>query len=172
MSSLKNPTVVQSAHSDEELTDMRVEYWLKSFEMLADHPFGTGARGYDFLSPYYMPEEWLSKGRRSVHSTWFEILTDFGYQGIVLYILYLLFGFLELRKTRVALRARGDDFRVYQSFALEAALIAFMIPASFISSFFVEFGYWPMMFIAMFYNINYLQPQGVPVATPPPQVLP
>lgn len=159
MASLKDPNIIQSNVWDEPVTDIRTEYWWKSFDMLADYPLGAGPLGYEALSPEYLPAEWLTKGKRAVHSTWFEVLTSFGYHGLLLYIGYLLCGFHELRKVRYALRVNGDDFRLNQSFALEASLVAFIVPGTFLSAFFAEFGYWPMLFIAMFFNVYWLQQQ-------------
>jgi len=67
----------------------RMLFWLKTFDMLADHPLGVGVMGYQILSPYYLPSEWLTGGQRAVHSTWFEVLSSFGYQGLLVFVGYL-----------------------------------------------------------------------------------
>jgi len=167
MGSLRSPNLVQESIWDEPVTDLRTEFWWKSFDILADHPLGTGAGGYEALSAQYLPAEWLSGGKRAVHSTWFEVLTNFGYQGLLLYVGYLLFGFRELRMARISLRAKGDDFRLYQSFAMEASLVAYIIPSTFVSVFFVEFGYWPMVFIAIFFKVHWLRQQESNAASVP-----
>lgn len=151
---------IDHEQQDTEQHVSRVEFWMKSFDMLRDHPFGTGGGGYEALSSRYLPGKWLSRGSRAVHSTWFEVLVSFGFQGIFVYLLYWYFCFHELKVVRkYLLREESvNEFRFHQSIALEASLVAYMVPASFIGTFFVEYSYWVPMFIAVFYRIYYLQP--------------
>jgi hypothetical protein len=156
MGTLKNPTINPDRFT-EEVTDMRVQYWMKTFDMLADHPLGLGGRGYEAMSPNYMPAEWLTNGRRGVHSIWFEVLGDFGYQGLLLFVLYLVANFRGLAKSRIWLREQDNQFRLMQSFALESSLVALLIPSTFLGAFFLEFIYWPPLFIAIFFNLFWLR---------------
>ena len=148
----------------------RTEYWWKTFDMLNDHPLGTGAGGYEMLSSEYLPKEWLTEGFRSVHSTWFEVLSSFGFQGLFVFWLYLFFCFYEGKKVRLKLQEQknGDQFRYYQSIALESSLIGYMAAATFLNSFFVEFTYWIPMFIAAFYRLYYVRNDTAEESLPEP----
>ena len=137
----------------------RMLFWLKTFEMLADHPFGMGGRGYEILSPDYLPAEWLSRGKRAVHSTWFEVLAAFGYQGFIAFMGYVVSTFFLARKVKKYLRAKGEQHHVLQLVALEAAFMAFLVAATFVNRFYAEMLYWLPAFIAAFANVYMIQPQ-------------
>lgn len=159
MGTIKEASVEARASDGDEGSGVRTKFWMKTFDMLADHPLGMGSRGYEAMSPYYLPEQWLTKGRRAVHSTWFEVMADFGYHGFVFYVLYILACFWELRRVRKSWGKGSGDFRLFQSFAMESSLVGFIVPSTFVGMFFVEFSYWPMMFIACFFNLSYLKKQ-------------
>jgi hypothetical protein len=143
----------------EEGSGHRMLYWMKTFEMLADHPFGVGAMGFQILSPAYMPAEWLSGGQRAVHSTWFEVLASYGFQGLVVFLGYIFSTFFLARKVKKYLREKEDQFHLLQLVALESAFLAFLVAASFIDRFHAEMLYWLPAFIAAFANIYMIKPQ-------------
>lgn len=137
----------------------RVLFWLKTFDMLADHPLGMGFMGYQILSPDYLPQEWLTCGRRAVHSTWFEVLGSLGYQGLIIFIGYISSPFFLARKVKKYLREKGDQDHILQLVALESSFAAFLVAATFINRFFAEMLYWLPAFIAAFANIYMIKPQ-------------
>jgi probable O-glycosylation ligase (exosortase A-associated) len=143
----------------EEGSGHRILYWLKTFEMLADHPLGAGAMGFQILSPAYLPAEWLSGGQRAVHSTWFEVLSEYGYQGFVVFLGYIASTFFLVRKVKRYLRKKGDQLHLLQLVALEASFVAFLVAATFINRFYAEMLYWLPAFIAAFANIYMIKPQ-------------
>jgi O-Antigen ligase len=136
----------------------RVLYWWKTFEMLADHPLGTGIAGYEILSPQYLPSEWLTHGRRAVHSTWFEVLSSFGYQGFIAFMGYIFSTLLFTRKVKKYLRARGELHHELKLVSLEASFIAFLVAATFINRFYAEMLYWLPALLAVFGNIYMIKP--------------
>lgn len=137
----------------------RVLYWLKTFEMLADYPLGTGVGGYQALSPLYLPAEWLTGGQRAVHSTWFEVLSSFGYQGLFVFLGYLGSTFFLARKVKKYLREKEEQYHVLQLVALESALIGFLVAATFLNRFYAEMLYWLPALIAVFANVYMIKPQ-------------
>jgi len=147
-------TITKSAENENHVS--RVSFWKKTFEIIDDYPLGAGAGGFEYLSPSYMPAEWLTNGKRAVHSTWFEILSSFGYQGLVAYLLYVFFCFKETKLVRIKYKI-VDKYKYYQAISLEAALVACYVPATFLGLFFVEYSYWVPMFIAVFYKLNIVE---------------
>ncbi|UFS69136.1 O-antigen ligase family protein [Geomonas sp. RF6] len=159
MSTLKE---VQGASEKE--THSRVDFWLMTPKMLGDHPLGGGARTYHTLSPYYLPKEWLTNGKRAVHSTWFEVLSDYGYQGLCCFIGYVASVFVLARKTRQRLSAAGATYHTFQATALESSWLSLLIALSFINGFYGELMYWLPFFIAAFANIHLSRPATVALA--------
>ena len=132
--------------------------WLKSFDMLADHPLGAGGGGYQFLSPYYLPAEWLSGGQRAVHSIWFQVLSDFGYQGLTVFVGFVLSGFFLMWSLRKALRLARDDRSLVEGIALESSYVSLLTACSFISLFTGELVYWLPFFMGAFVRTRQLPP--------------
>lgn len=136
----------------------RVLYWFKTFDMLKDHPLGLGGDGYMWASQYYLPEEWLSGGLRAVHSTWFEVLSSFGFHGLIIFIGYIVSTFFMSARIKRYLTERGDQFHVLQLVALEAAFLAFLVSGTFINRFYSEPLYWLPTFIGVYANIYMIKP--------------
>lgn len=147
-------STLQEVSTDEQGEGRRVQFWLKTFDMLRDYPLGAGARGYHLLSPHYLPVEWLSGGVRAVHSTWFEVLSEYGYQGLCVFLGYIISSFSLLRRTRQFLRVNGDWYHVFQSVALGASLVSLLVASTFINFFYGELMYWLPLYMAAFANIH------------------
>ncbi|MDO5579569.1 MAG: O-antigen ligase family protein [Planctomycetia bacterium] len=66
----------------------RLEYWITSLKMIADHPFfGIGPGNFQTMYPYYM----LSQSSEIVadpHNFAFEIATNFGIPALILFLLF------------------------------------------------------------------------------------
>ena len=148
---------LERVDTDVSESDHRITFWLKTFEMLENHPLGMGARGYDVLSPYYLPAEWLSGGIRSVHSTWFEVLSEYGYHGLIIFLGYILSSIMFIRKARKYLRSCEEHYILFQSIALESAFVSLLVGGSFINFFYGELMSWLPFYMAAFDNIYYLK---------------
>lgn len=135
----------------------RIQYWFKTFDLLKDHPLGAGAMGYQILSPNYLPNEWLTGGVRAVHSTWFEVLSEYGYHGLIVFVGYIASSFSLLRKVRQTLRVKGDNYHLFQSVALGGSLLTLLIAVSFINFYYGELMYWLPFYIGAFSNIHLYQ---------------
>lgn len=137
----------------------RVEFWMASFDIMRDYPLGVGARGYNMVSARYIDPD-LTKGgvaRKSVHSTWFQGLTEVGWQGFILF-LGLLYSCYKLSKqTKLYLAEGGKSNEYFKVVAIETALLSFLIAATFINKFRSEMLYWLILFLACGVNIYYLQ---------------
>jgi O-antigen ligase len=137
----------------------RVEYWLKTFDMLKDHPLGLGAWGYNLLSSKYLPPEWLTGGQRAVHSLWFEVLAEYGYQGLIIFVGFIYATFSFMNKVRQYLLSRNDMYLFFQSTALQASFLSLLVCCTFVDFFYVEVLYWIPMIMGAFANIYMLKPQ-------------
>ena len=143
----------------------RIFFWMRTFEMVKQHPFGLGTWGYQYLSPQYIPEEMLTNGRRAVHSTYFQVLANFGYIGPLIFGGLILSSFRFMRKIRHYLQSKENQYLYYQGIAIESGFVGFLVASAFIDRLYGEILYWLILFIACFGNIYYLKNgQYAPIA--------
>jgi len=136
----------------------RMFYWIKTFDLVAQHPFGVGGWGYQYLSPQFIPNEMLTNDviglrRRAEHSTYFQCFAEYGYLGIPVFTGMVLSNFLLMRKCKRQLAAKNDLYYYYMGTAILAGLIGYLSAATFLSLLYPEMLYWFFMFIACFANI-------------------
>ena len=133
----------------------RVNFWLAAIDLVRQHPFGLGARGFEFMSPTILPEEWLtSQGSITIHSTYFQALVDFGYVGIVIISGFIVSTFLQLRKVKIWSVERGDVKNYSKSLAFEYSFLALLVASIFIDRLYSEVFYWMILFAAIHCKIN------------------
>jgi hypothetical protein len=138
----------------------RIQFWLTTLDMLEDHPWGMGVYGYNVLAPIYMDDE--TRGGvefRSVHSMWFQGLSEVGWIGFGMFFFMLLSLALSSRRAKKFVVSREEFDVYYQLLALECALIAYLVAGTFINRFRAEILYWMILFIAVAVNVYYLQPK-------------
>ena len=136
-----------------ESNKSRTFFWIKTFDLVKQHPFGLGTWGYQYLSPQFLPEEMLSMGRRAVHSTYFQVLAELGYVGVPVFAGLIFSNFRCMRKTKRHLLEKGDLYLYSQAIAVESGFIGFLTASIFINRLHAEILYWFMLFIACFVNI-------------------
>jgi hypothetical protein len=140
---------------EKETATTRVIFWESAWEMAKDYPFGAGVRGFDYHAPDYIPEG-VNTGaslNRSVHSTWFEALTEIGYLGLIVFLLMLRATYKTAKETLNTLKERGDFVNYFKIIALESAFFSYLVAMSFMNRFRAEILYWIVLFIACAYNI-------------------
>jgi O-antigen ligase len=138
----------------DETADMRLELWEIAARMFAHNPlFGVGPGNFRWNAGTYQSVEQLEKFGRDltysilVHSTYFEILSEWGLVGAILFATILIRTFRDLRRLRLtahgeppnlgstsASRQLSDtqQMRLY-SLALSGCLVGYAIPAAFVS---------------------------------------
>lgn len=129
----------------------RINFWLATFDMLKDHPFGMGIYGYQILSPLYLDQALFTESFRekqmiAVHSIWFQALAEIGYLGFLFFtfLLFSIYQHLKKAKNAVLTKNKLQDF--YLIITLEAALISYLTAGSFINVFRAEIFYWLLLF--------------------------
>tara|TARA_B100001013_G_scaffold339455_1_gene261510 strand:- start:673 stop:1038 length:366 start_codon:yes stop_codon:yes gene_type:complete len=103
----------------------------------------------------YIPEgvDTGESRKRSVHSTWFETLTEIGYVGLFALIMMLYACYRTSNITKRALKERVDVDNYFKVIALQCALLAFVVAMTFMNRMRAEILYWCVLFIACAYNI-------------------
>ncbi len=132
------------ASQEQETGSTRVYFWLASFEMAKDHPFGAGAGGFVYHAPFYIPQE-LNTGstrNRAVHSTWFEVLSEAGFLGLLFFSLMIYHTHKALKYVRESLWRAGDFVDSALVLAISSGFVSFVISATFINRLRAEVLYW------------------------------
>ena len=120
--------------SEDNSTRTRLHFWRVAIAMANANPFtGIGHNAYnvryneyDFLHGQY--------GRvRSVHSSWFGVLAEYGYLGLFLFVGIIANAFITCRRAQHQAK-RHPELKNLGAFAngIERALVAFVIGGSFV----------------------------------------
>ncbi len=140
----------QASAESEGSGGRRINFWIATFDLLDDHPFGTGIYGYETLSPLYLDPELLgtANGRaaRAVHSIWFQSLSEVGWLGFMAFVLLLGSLYRHSRRAKRILVRNLQYRQYYLILALEGGMIGFLASSSFINMFRSEILYWMLLF--------------------------
>jgi len=133
----------------------RIKFWMMTFTMLRDNPMGLGAGGYAALSPFYLSEEQLASnsGTRVVHSSWFQVLGELGWQGALLCLCLLGSVLACFRRLKKELKKRNDSQHYFFIIAIQSAFITYLVSVTFINQFRAQMFYWLILFVACAYNL-------------------
>lgn len=137
----------------------RTIFWNAAWEMAKDHPLGNGYRGFNFYAPLYIAED-VNTGRkksRSVHSTWFETLSEIGYLGLFAFCMMLYSSLKTLNICKKTLKEGKKVDEYFKVIALQAALISFIVAMTFLNRMRAEILYWCILYSACAYNIFVLK---------------
>lgn len=139
----------------------RMEYWFATFQMLGDHPAGLGIIGYQQISGLYIaPENMGRASNKAVHSSWFQLLSELGWPGPILFFFLLLALYRVNRQAKRTLLSEGRTDEYFRVVALEVAALSLFVSASFIDRFRSEIFWWMILFLAAAGNVYYLQYQA------------
>ncbi|SET76842.1 O-antigen ligase [Marinobacter segnicrescens] len=136
----------------------RIDYWLASIEVARDNPVGLGVQGFNAVATAYLPPEDLGGNEyKSVHSMWFQGLTEVGWLGLCLMLMALLSLYRMSRKAKRWVLSMDENVSYFKLLALECSLLGYLGAASFINQFRAEILYWMMLLLAAGINVYYLQ---------------
>ncbi|MBU3017178.1 O-antigen ligase family protein [Paraglaciecola agarilytica] len=158
MSSITQET---QAVESRETGATRTIFWMAAWDMAKEHPLGAGYRGFNYFSPLYIPKEYNTGGNmsRTVHSTWFEALSEIGYLGLFALIMMIIMVFKSYRRCRYQLRKDQDVDNYFLIIALESSLISFIIIMTFLNRLRAEILYWSILYSAIAFNLFVIQKQ-------------
>lgn len=137
----------------------RTELWWVTFDMMEDHPFGVGVNGYNILAPFYADED--ARGsvlNRSVHSSWFQGLSEVGYLGFLAFVTMMATLLRQAGAAKRYLISRKQFEDYFKILAVQSALLGYMVSATFINRFRAETLYWMILFLALAIKLYHLQP--------------
>lgn len=137
----------------------RTKFWLLAIDVSKEYPMGAGARGFELLSPYYVPEEYFDQGKttKAVHSVWFQALTELGYIGFFFFMMLIYSSYKSLNQVKHYYLKKNDIHAYYFTHALLSSYIGVLAASSFINQFRTQIIYWFILFSACLLNISLLE---------------
>ncbi len=148
MLTLQDQTTVNDSGSGSR----RIHFWLATFDLLRDHPFGAGIYGFETLSPIYLHDptffdQTVSGVReRAVHSLWFQCLSEIGWLGFAAFMMLLYTLYRHLKRAKNILVQSHNFKQYYLLIAIEAGMLGFLVSGSFINMFRTQILYWMLLF--------------------------
>lgn len=129
----------------------RIDYWFSTFDMLEDHKLGMGIGGFQTVSEVYLERV------KVPHSMWFQVLGEFSWHGLALYLTMLLSVLRFSYLTKQYLIKNKEPEKYFKVVMLECALLSFLVTGSFIDRARAEILYWLILYLSVAGNVFYLQ---------------
>ena len=123
----------------------RIERWRDGFEMMNDHP--VLGIGYHNWETYYENEYFPRWGHGLSHNIFIEAGSELGYTGLIIFLLMILYVFINNLKTRRMARQIDHKFYVLLSYGFDAALMGFLISGSFVTVLFYPYFWVHLSFV-------------------------
>jgi O-antigen ligase len=137
--------------SGEDATSIaRLVRWKAGIEIMNDHPFiGIGHANW---MPYY--RDFYPQNHTGLsHNIFIDAGAELGYTGLMLFCLMILYTLVNNYRTRKLASAIDNRFIFYTAHGLDAALIGFIISASFVSVLYYPYFWINMAFTVALNNI-------------------
>jgi hypothetical protein len=149
---------LQEVEDQQTSGSSRVNFWLATFDMMEDYPLGMGIGGFNAVSELYIAPELMGESTgKSVHSIWFQGLSEVGWHGLFIFIA-LLFSLAKLsRKAKTWVLEQGDNTTYFKLLAIECGFVSYLVAGTFINRFRAEILYWMILLLAVAINVYFLQ---------------
>lgn len=128
-------TITANADQRNEVSEGRLHFWQVAMQMAAAHPFlGVGHNAFIPAYNAYDTSYGEFGDNRAVHSTWFGVLADLGYPGLLLFLANLGFVLAASRRARFFAKERSDfhELGVFAA-AVETSMVAFAVGGTFVN---------------------------------------
>jgi len=135
-------------HSDDESASTRVAVWMWTLDYVKAHPFGGGFDAYRSNSFTYrmakktgippnetVTYEIVTDKARAYHSSYFEMLGEQGWPGLILWLWLQLLGVWQMERIRWRFKHRQEGTGSWQwglATALQQAHLTYLVGAAFV----------------------------------------
>ena len=128
-------TITASEDERDASAEGRLYFWGLALEMARDHPFtGVGFNAFPEAYNLYDRSEGAYGYGRAVHSTWFGMLAENGYPGLLLLLGLIVYSFVTAGRMIRETSADPEFHRVNaMARALQGSLVAFVVGGSFLN---------------------------------------
>jgi hypothetical protein len=143
-------------YEDDGSAQERLLTWQGGLQLARDHPLGVGGRGFHLLSPIYIPEIVDAHGGdlRAPHNTYVMVLAEWGVVGLICYVGIWLSTFVMLERVKRRSTPAEQGFYYWRAFAIQLAVIAYLVAGAFSDRLYGEAGYW---MVALSYSLYRIQ---------------
>ncbi len=143
-------TATEDTDTANETSEGRIHFWQVAVRMANAHPLtGVGHNAYSFVYDQYDPTEGDFGEGRAVHSSWFAVLAEIGYPGLLLFVMIIGNALLACRRARKAAKKNPQLQNLgHFAVAIEGALLAFAVGGTFTTFQYKEF-LWHMFALSM-----------------------
>ncbi|NOY84212.1 MAG: hypothetical protein GXO96_05220 [Nitrospirae bacterium] len=144
----------------------RLDSWMGAIDLVQDYPLGAGGGGFVYLSPIYIPHIVEAHGGsgRNVHSTYFLVLSDYGIQGFIFFIGFILSTFYQLHDIRKNAPETEEGRKIWAySLAITLGYIGLLTAGAFTSRLMAEVTYWLPAFAAALKNLQVIESEKTTV---------
>jgi probable O-glycosylation ligase (exosortase A-associated) len=144
-------------HKTDQSASTRLAVWAWTFDYVGDHPFGGGFEAYraNKVKVELVREEGDAGNRsvavgevheqgRAYHSSYFEMLGEQGWPGLVLWVWLMVLGLWQMERVRARWKNRvgpGETWQAPLANALQQALLVYMVGSAFVGIAFQPFCY-------------------------------
>jgi len=137
-------TTFNSAEMRDHSASSRLDYWKAGLMVIADHPIGSGGDGFSRVhGPKYIKYvDGEDFQRRSVHNGFINEACEWGLQGFVLRLLFLIGPLFLLRNSAKIYSKHHDHFATVLSVTMMASIIGFSVQSTFGDFLDNEWSYW------------------------------
>ncbi len=144
-------------YEDEGSAMSRFYLWDGALRMWADYPMGLGGDGFQALALEYVPElaeVMEEKGAKTVHNTFFLVLVEWGFVGIILFMGLMIHMFFILYQIRRDAK-QSPSYRYYvDAMAIQMGIIGILTAGVFHNRLYSEVLYWFGAFAVALRNIQ------------------
>ncbi|GAB4368350.1 MAG: hypothetical protein Kow0042_09440 [Calditrichia bacterium] len=145
-------------YKEDSGANTRFILWKGAYNFLKDHPFGGGGDSFIMVADQYCPElreKFMEHGNRTVHNTYLNTATDWGYAGLILFLGFLIHSIVLMRRVKRDAKY-SPDFNFYniQAVGLLLAMTGALVAYVFYSRQYAENLYWFSAFGVALRNIQ------------------
>ncbi len=143
-------TATEDTETANETSEGRIHFWQVAIQMANAHPLtGVGHNAYSAVFDQYDSTEGAYGEGRAVHSSWFSVLANLGYPGLVLFLMIIGNSLLACQRVR-KLAKKNPELQNLGHFAIaiEGAIVAFAVGGTFTTFEFKEL-LWHMFALSM-----------------------
>lgn len=139
---------------------MRMNRWVDGIDMMNTHPvLGIGYGNWMVYYPrhYYRPEIGNLGAYGLSHNIFIQAGSELGYTGLILYIMLIIYSFINNYRTRKMAQKLGNNYVYYMAHGLDAALVGFLVSASFVTVMYYPYFWINLAFVVSLNNIIRLE---------------
>ena len=143
-----------SEMGEDKTSTQRFAYWEYGIDVLNDNPvLGVGYENWrEYL--FFLEPKALMGGREEPHNIFIKVGAELGYPGLLLFILMILYVFINNARTRKMAVKLENKFLKFLAYGLDAGFIGYLVAGSFVTIVYYPFFWVQMAMTVALHNIT------------------